>query len=335
MSKPRIVICPALPIKMRYTEWWPKLFTEKITEVAGGSYDVICAPYGLGNICDGKFESNDTFFKRLCEWDWMIIKFLLALNLRNEDIVLLLDCTTSGLLSAMFQTYKPCKVVGFCHGTSFNTLDIFPPTRQSFDGSCLEALDLVLVASRYHLGKLSDTPYSCDLSNMMALPDNPHLDNIGVVKPMMERPNRVCIVDRDCEQKRNKKVIAEVQKTFQVEDIHGKYDTWEDYYRALSNDFRFMLVTTNEETYGYQVHDALRCGCIPIVPHKFSFPETVPAQYMYDHFFMETRTPHTPMQRMNNVNEHFAVVHSRLNEKPVIEFWSNLWYLLIHGGNYA
>ncbi len=56
---------------------------------------------------------------------------------------------------------------------------------------------------------------------------------------------------------------------------------WEGYYEFLCAS-RIMLITAREETFGYQVVDAVMAGCVPIAPNKFSYPELLPKQYLYD-----------------------------------------------------
>ena len=58
-------------------------------------------------------------------------------------------------------------------------------------------------------------------------------------------------------------------------------DSWEDYYRVLAYS-KILLITAQEETFGYQVIDAVLNGCIPIAPNKFSYPELIPRNYLYD-----------------------------------------------------
>jgi hypothetical protein len=42
------------------------------------------------------------------------------------------------------------------------------------------------------------------------------------------------------------------------------------------------LITAREETFGYQVVDAILSGCIPVAPNAFSYPELLPPHLLYN-----------------------------------------------------
>ena len=79
------------------------------------------------------------------------------------------------------------------------------------------------------------------------------------------------------------KVDLDIEKHFHVvrrEQVKGLPDTWEGYYTFLSMS-KILLVTSHEETFGYQVVDAVMNDCVPLVPNRCSYPELVPEQYTY------------------------------------------------------
>jgi hypothetical protein len=57
--------------------------------------------------------------------------------------------------------------------------------------------------------------------------------------------------------------------------------SWSAYYQYLAES-KVLLITAKEETYGYQIVDAVRNGCIPVAPRAFSYPELLPNEYLYD-----------------------------------------------------
>ena len=61
------------------------------------------------------------------------------------------------------------------------------------------------------------------------------------------------------------------------------------------------MISSNEETFGYQVVDAILHGCIPIAKNDFSYPELLPREYLYDDLneLMDTL--------MLGLNEHLPV----------------------------
>ena len=43
-----------------------------------------------------------------------------------------------------------------------------------------------------------------------------------------------------------------------------------------------LLITAFEDTFGYQIVDAVKNNCIPIARNKFAYPELLPREYLYD-----------------------------------------------------
>jgi len=286
----KLVIIPMLPIRMRYSAWWNTVFPSRLRELLCGTMDVT-TPTLLGSTYES-FDNTPSFCQKQVDWeiDWLC--YLHNLHLKPSDVVLVLDCTTPGLIGSYITTHKPCHFMGICHGTSFNRLDIFSVTRNTFDAAILREYDKVLVASEYHKLKLATSlrrqqVFSAHrIVNMRALPGMVNECNIKLpVLPSFTDRQNICVVDRPSAQKRNLGLLLRVAKKLKplnisILDIHGGCGAWDEYLAAVAN-FKFMLVTAQEETYGYQVHDAMSVGTIPIVPSDLAYPEYVPSEYCY------------------------------------------------------
>ena len=286
----QLVIIPMLPVRMRYSLWWNEVFPARMRELMRGVMHV-ATPYALGSAYDS-FNDTPSFCQKQVDWELDWLCYLHNMQLRPSDVVLVLDCTTPGLIGSYITTHKPCQFMGFCHGTSFNRLDIFSRTRNTFDIAALRAYDRVLVASEYHRQKLLTQLHQHKefsdhrLINMKALPSmvREGKAELPVLPPFCERKD-ICVVDRQSPQKRNMGLLLRVNKKVRqldmtVQDMHGTTGSWQEYLAMLAR-YKFMLVTAQEETYGYQVHDAMSVGTIPIVPNDLAYPESVPNQYCY------------------------------------------------------
>lgn len=304
MSSRTIWIVPILPISMRYSYWWNKLFVEQLKKTLGTvAPDVdVSLIDGHGTKCR-TFSSAYSFMNAQLFHDVGQIEEIVKLSqdwIRKDDIILVLDAATSGIIASSFHTYKPCKVVGICHATALNLHDIFEsnPFKVDYDLANLRIYDKLFVASNYHRTRLVSAMcdaefrtahhdydrYPSNYENIIslgALPDNPMLDN--VVVPIGENlRSRIAIVDRDCTQKRDTETIRFLsEKGFAVDDIFGKHMSYEQFYTTLAT-YRFLVVTAKEETYGYQVQEAMRLGVTPLCPNALCYPEFVPSEFLYE-----------------------------------------------------
>jgi hypothetical protein len=57
-------------------------------------------------------------------------------------------------------------------------------------------------------------------------------------------------------------------------------NSWDEYFNFIS-EAKVLLITTQEDTFGYQAVDAVINHCIPIAPSNFSYPELLPPEFMY------------------------------------------------------
>jgi hypothetical protein len=44
---------------------------------------------------------------------------------------------------------------------------------------------------------------------------------------------------------------------------------------------KILLITAKEETFGYQIVDAVLNNCVPLAPRRCSYPELLPDEYLY------------------------------------------------------
>jgi len=284
-----IWIAPMLPINMRYSDWWNIMFEDQLNRLLEESGSetrarLLFYPKTVNTV----WENKDAFLVDLLKHESGLISWVLSktyskqIDKERGDILLALDGITPGLLGAFLKTCNPFKqTFCFCHGSSFNNLDIFDNSRQWLDTALLKAFDQVFVASEYHMYKLANHNIQ-NTTNLNGLPYNPFIPDIETQSLSFRPRGSICIVDRNCEQKRTADVICQLSSylQFKIVDLHGTTKSWEEYYKRIS-EFRYMLITTKEETYGYQVQDAQVMGTIPICPHAFAFPEHVLSEFLY------------------------------------------------------
>lgn len=307
MMNRTIWVAPILPVKMRYSEWWNGEFIRRLNSVsllmrkkdpwiAKGIWEHL-------TIAES-FDSSDEFFKDQLGHDVQVLNTLHTLvsqgQITKNDVILVLDSSTPGLVASYLQTHKPCRVVGVCHATALNTLDIFSKSvsRPYFDIANLLVYDAIVVASQYHKSKLwnalknsRNSWVAPTLHLTKFLPENPQLTRYlsffkDMSVPLSEiKTKSICVADRIDQQKVDLKFTEQVEQRLGIKITflqapHNKSIGWSDYYSKLEQ-HKVMLVTAKEETYGYQVQEAMRLGTVPICPASLCYPEFVPGSFLY------------------------------------------------------
>lgn len=270
----RIIFVPQYPTNMRYQEWWYWKFPGEFRKAG---FDVIT----LGNYdeiveADGGFSPAEAAI----EFETDQIREYMDLKLRPDDVLFLADLSFPGLFANVLHHKKPSRMFAFCHATSLNDYDYFRHVRHSKFAVELGQARLfanIFVGSRYHAQKLG----SCDWPRNLVVTGLP-LPPKAVISPIRTEKKRFLIsTARPCLQKVDPSLEDIVEAQY-GERIHRReYTNWTKYCTALSES-EVLLVTAREETFGYQVVDAIINNCIPVVPNDFSYVEMVPSEYRYE-----------------------------------------------------
>jgi hypothetical protein len=274
----RIIFVPQYPTPMRYQEWWWWKFPEEFSDAGFdvkilGSQKVeeIKCTRGALSVFSPLHASVDLECAQIDEY--------MNLDLRDDDILFLSDLSFPGLFSNILHHKKPSRCFAFCHATSLNNYDYFESVRYSkYPVECGQSklFTHIFVGSNYHRNKLM----------LNGFPGNIHVSYLpyppkSVISPLeRERDKFIISVSRPTPQKVDTLLERHVDENYG--EIHkSTFRTWKEYCEALSSS-KCMLVTSQEETFGYQVVDAIINGCIPVVPNRYSYVELVERQYRYD-----------------------------------------------------
>lgn len=270
----RLILVPQYPTKMRYQEWWytefPIHFSEFFEEVI---------VLGKTIIPDVDYSESEFAPKQAAiDFELQQIQEFLELDLRDDDILLVMDISYPGLFCSILfhKKLKRQNMFAICHGTSKNNYDIFSEMQAAkfpIESAYASLFNNVFVASNYHW-------YKVRWDNAVAISfPYPPFEGIQSLKF-----GKVISVARNTKQKRTPEIEKYVENTLDItiDNFEGRHFAfWKDYYFELSK-YKVMFISAKEETFGYQVIDALKCGVIPIAPNKFSYPELLPQKYLYD-----------------------------------------------------
>lgn len=269
----RLIFVPQYPTKMRYQEWWLQEFNHEFKQ----RFDEVLTLGTLDkHIVRGEREMFSPTISSI-RFELEQINQYMSLPIRDSDVLFLADISFPGFFANVLHHKKPKKCFAFCHATSLNTYDYFEDVRTSkypVEHGQSMIFDKIFVGSVYHQEKIKW------YNTIVARVPKPPFDFFDEVKKNEKIYNFVSVsrptkqkVDLDLENRVMTKLGAQIRRQ--------DFTTWFEYYEFLSQ-CRCMIVSSMEETFGYQVMDAIMCGCIPICPNKFSYPELLPREYLYD-----------------------------------------------------
>jgi hypothetical protein len=269
----RIIFVPQYPTPLRYQEWF---YTEFPKQFKKAGYEVhILGDEALKHI-QGAHQSADMFspIDAAIEFEAEQIKEYMSMVIRVDDILFVADISFPGFFTNVLYHKRPNKTYAYCHATSANILDYFENMRHSkflVETAHSRLFDEVFVGSYYHQRKLKWTN-----TNVVRLPFPPFKKYANLIQ---SKSVEIVSASRPTKQK----VDLEVEKHFKVirrDQIKGLKDTWQDYYTFLSMS-KILLITAHEDTFGYQIVDAVLNDCVPLAPNRCAYPEILPEQYIY------------------------------------------------------
>jgi len=271
----RLIIIPQYPAKLRYQEWW---FTEFPRRFSAYFSEVLL----LGrNVMEKQKRADISSFSPAMEsmaFEAMLIEEYNQLTLKKDDTLLLCDLSYPGIFPMFLLHKRPDKCFAICHATSLNRYDYFSKVRTikyPIEKAVAKLFVKVFVASEYHKRKLG-------WGNIIVqpLPDSPFY---SLLKYSKNRIYNLVSVSRSSKQKVTYKLEKKLQRDLNQTIVRPTPYSWEDYYNFLSRS-KILVITSKEETFGYQVLDAVNNGCIPIAPNGMSYSELLPKVYLYDSY---------------------------------------------------
>lgn len=277
----RLIVVPQYPAQLRYQSWWLTrledyyLYFDKV---------LILHPPQFTN----QAHLSGEFAPAMAAIDYEVRQISLYNQLvidEEDDILLLCDISFPGLFSSVLFHKRPKKCFAICHATSLNRYDYFAavrPGKWRVETGTSKIFDKIFVASEYHKERLG---WKNTVVIKFPLPKIDELVEKRLSKEQQHHHSRSFI---SVARKGVQKIDLELERFFEWSErtsIHRFYQTkgktWTDYYGFVEAG-RFMIITSREETYGYQVIDALSVGTIPLAPRALSYPELLPDENLYE-----------------------------------------------------
>lgn len=268
----RIIFVPQYPTPNRYQEWW---FSNLPREFNKAGFEVVTlgAKYAESMALR---RGNPAWFSPInmaVEFETRQISEYCTMTLKSDDILFLADLSFPGIFPSILYHYRPSKMFAFCHATSLNYLDYFEPVKDSkfpVETAHAQLFDKVFVGSKYHQDKLGWSN-----TEVTYLPFPPYVRIKGY-------PRKYDIVSAS--RPTPQKVDAELERIVETkfsEIVRKDTRSWQDYYEFLAQS-KVLLITSHEDTFGYQIVDAILNGCIPVARNSLAYPELLPRKYLYN-----------------------------------------------------
>lgn len=278
----RLIYVPQFPAEMRYQEWWLKEFTKEF-EKEYDEVEILGLNWLIQNL-DGITSYDSAMFSPInnaVKFETAQMADYMSLDIRDNDTLFLSDVSFPGLFCNVLY-HKTCpKMYAFCHATSMNAYDYFAPMRKyksKLEFQHARLFDGIFFGSYYSINKTkwSQKGIKC---HRVTLPDSPD-DILKQIKQSNIRPIDLVSVCRPSIQKVNKKVEKKVEIALGKKIYREEVETWNDYNILLGNS-KVLIISTKEDTYNLTILDAIKCGCVPMVPDSLCFPEILPPYWRY------------------------------------------------------
>ena len=267
----RLILVSQFPNKLRYPSWWITEFPKNLKPYFNDII-VLGKDYSVDQTKVNNYSDIFSPVDLSIDFELKQIQEFMDININDNDTLLLCDLSFPGFFTNML-FHKPVKnSYAICHATSMNYLDYFEKVRDTKffnEISCAKVYKTIFMATNYHKNKIG-----FNNTIVTALPNSPF------PRFKLEKNKDLISVARITPQKVNLDLEIEIENKF-GKIIRSNFNNWNDYYKFVSES-KILIITSFEETFGYQVLDAINNNCIPLAPNRCSYPELLPKDYLYD-----------------------------------------------------
>jgi glycosyltransferase involved in cell wall biosynthesis len=276
---------PMEPIEQRYSKQWLKYF-ELVFKENTINYNVISGESIQSNLSSKFFlDPVNTNIWKLTQLSNLLKNYN---NIQNNDIVFFMDLWNPGLEVLPYTKAllnKNIRIMGYLHAGSYDSWDLTNQTgmtvwAKGLEESWLSCCEKIFVATQFHKDLVTQQRLVPKVSvKVVGFP----LDINSLVSKYANctKENFVVFTGRKSVEKGYQKVLKLKKQNNNIVITLDQERTKEQYYNLLGK-AKVVLAPSEQETFGIGVVEGMACGCIPVVPDKLSFKETVPSKWRYD-----------------------------------------------------
>lgn len=247
-------------------------------------------PNTLSNeIKNGSFLDADNTVYRQFNQMQQLIGGLINGTIPKDATLFITDIWNFGIMSIpylnFFGNYN-LKVKGVLHAGSFTDTDFVRKMERyykNFEDTIFDICDTIFVGSEFIKQDIIGKRI-VDASKLVVtgLP----LDDLGMQRyPKYNDENNVIFNGRNCDEKQP--YLFELLKTklpqynyLNTQEINLSKS---DYYALLSRS-KVVVSFALQENFGYGIQEAVRLGCVPVLPNRLVYPEQFEEKYLYNSF---------------------------------------------------
>lgn len=271
------------PIEERYSKQWVQYF-DYVFQSNNIAYENIWGDHVSSNL-SGKF-----FLDPVSTNIWKLTQLSNLLKnydkIRNGDIVFFTDLWNPGLevlpyVKALLG--KNIRLMGYLHAGSYDYWDLtnqagMTSWAKGLEESWLSCCEKVFVATDFHKRLLTQSRI-VDKSTVKVVGFPLDINRMSRDWGNYYKKNYLVFTGRKSVEKGYQKVLKLRTNNDIVITLDNKLSK-QDYYKVLKDAFA-VIAPSEQETFGIGIVEGMACGCIPIVPDKLAFQETVPTQFRY------------------------------------------------------
>lgn len=241
-------------------------------------------------LADGMFlDAASTIFTKshqMCE----IANMYRAGLIDNETTFFFSDIWFPGIESLAYLNYfhnvKP-KITGFLHAGSFTDTDFVRDMERwakMFEEIVFDIADEIFVGSEFIKNDvIKKRLIDKNKLTVTHLPLDKKLDSFNTT----EKENIVIFNGRLCDEKQPH-LFLELADKFENQgytfiNTQSLDMTKEKYYKLLAKS-KFVVSFALQENFGFGIAEAVKLGCIPVLPNKLVYPEFYNKAYLYNSF---------------------------------------------------
>lgn len=102
------------------------------------------------------------------------------------------------------------------------------------------------------------------------------------------------------------------------------YATSRDEYRQWLKRGAIVVSTARQENFGMAVVEAIRCGCLPLLPARLSYPEIIPDEFHDEILYRSEKELHARLFRFLTAYPRYQALRRRLSAAMDRFSWANL-----------
>ena len=274
----KIWILPLEPIEQRYSKQWNQYF-KKVFDDNKLNFEFVYGDIIKSNL-NSKFflDPVQTNIWKLSQLE-KILKRTTEVN--NGDTIFLFDGWFPGI-EALKYTFtflqKDVKLMSYFHAGTYDKYDLtaqygMESWGKEFENSLFSLFDKIFVATKFHKDLiLNKRIINKNKIKVVGFPLD--VKNIHKQYFLGEKENLIAFTGRKSKEKGYLDVLELQKKGFPIIITLDKTKNKDEYYKLLAK-CKYVISTANQETFGIGIVEGMALGCIPIVPNKLSYPETV------------------------------------------------------------